>query len=101
MRIEQKVAVITGVSEGIGDGPRQGVPRAGDENIRRRANSFSPSRRMDMRRPNLVQQQQSRCDAVTERCARVRREFPHSTRQYMPPDRYSRGWRTFYFGPGP
>jgi hypothetical protein len=34
-----------------------------------------------MRRPNLVPQQQSRCDAVTETCARARREFSRSTQQ--------------------
>ena len=58
-----------------------GLARAGDENIRCRVNSFPRSRRMDVPRPNLVRQQQSRCDAVTERCARARREFLRSTRQ--------------------
>jgi hypothetical protein len=49
----------------------------------------------------MATSEQSRGDAVTERYARARREFSHSTQQYLPPDRYSRGWRTFYFGPGP
>ena len=44
--------------------------------------------------------EQSHCDAVTERYARTRREFPRSTQQYLPPpDRYPRGCAHSILGP--